>query len=141
MINKILSKYTGWRNYWYPEVKEETVYNSPEVREILSLGCREQEANLLNKWKSYIPQGWYGFSLGEPCPAQWYVIIDEFLEYLKSLEQLNRISNLEIHQIKIKFGGIRFYVGYGCEDEELREHIQLQIDKIEDVLHDAKLIY
>jgi hypothetical protein len=141
MINEILQKYEGSTNYWYPEVTESNLYVNSETREKYAVGCAKKESALLNKWKAYIPQGWYGFSLGSPCPHAWYEIIDEFLTYLKSLEELNRISNFEINQIKIKFGGLRFYVGYCCEDEELREHIRLQIDKLEGALFDEKLIY
>ena len=32
-------------------------------------------------------------------PEIWYKVIDEFLDYLKTID-----NNLKIHQIKIKFG-------------------------------------
>ena len=43
--------------------------------------------------------------------------------------------------VKTKWGGLRFYVGYSCEDEELIEHIELQINTLESTLFDRKLIY
>lgn len=141
MINKILRKYSGSTNYWYPEVKEDTIYDSHEQKIKYSKGCWELEQQLLTKWEAFIPKGWYGFSLGEPCPHNWYKIIDDFLEYLKELVKSKRIQRLEIHQIKMKFGGLRFYIGYICEDDELREHIELQIEKLENQLFDKKLIY
>ena len=53
----------------------------------------------------------------------------------------NKISNFEIHQIKIKFGGLRFYVSWKCDDKELDEYLNLQVDRLERHLHDDKLIY
>ena len=121
MIEKILSKYDGFTNFWYPDAEEETLYKNEEVKEKYSKGCHEKEFELLHKWKSYIPRGWYGFSLGEPCPDSWYSIINEFLEYIVKLQDEKKISNFEIHQIKIKFGGLRFYVSWKCDD---RKHYQ-----------------
>lgn len=140
MITKILNKYDGFTNYWYPDVKEKTIYESPDL-EKYKIGCSEIENQLLIKYKKYIPNGWYGFSLGSPCPHNWYKIIDEFLEYLIDLQNQNKIQNFEIHQIKIKFGGIRFYIHCTCEDKEFNEFIELQVNKLENHLFDEKLIY
>lgn len=141
MITKIFNKYYGSHDFWYPEVKEINIYVNPEIKAKYSEGCYEKENALLTKWKPYIAKGWYGFSLGEPCPADWYSIIDEFLTYLVGLQEKGKISRFEIHQIKTKWGGLRFYVGYSCEDEELIEHIELQINTLESTLFDRKLIY
>lgn len=141
MINKIIKKYGGNSNYWYPEVNEINVYVNPEVKEKYSRGCHQLELGLLHKWKAYIPTGWYGFSLGEPCPHVWYKLIDEFLEYFIKLQGDGKINDFEIHQIKIKFGGLRFYVGFSTEDGELREFLELQIHELERHCADEKLIY
>ena len=141
MINKILQKYSGQRNYWFPDVEDVNLYVNDKTKEKYSKGCRKEESRLLKKYASYIPKGWYGFSFGEPLHLDWFKIIDEFLTYLIELEQLNKISDFEIYQIKLKFGGLRFYVSYKCEDEEFREFIELQIDKLENSLFDEKLIY
>ncbi len=140
MINKILQKYEGYRDYWYPDLKEPNVYISGRD-ETLDKKCHKLENNLLKKYKEYIPKGWYGFSLGSPIPLDWFKIIDEFLEYLLDLQKSDLISKFEIHQIKLKFGGLRFYVSYSCDDEEMREFIELQIDKLERTLYDSKLVY
>ena len=139
MISKILQKYEGNRDYWFPNLKDKTVYMNRDTK--LDGECVQAENKLLEKYRQYIPKGWYGFSLGSPVPLSWYKIIDDFLIYLVSLEQTNKIQDFEIHQIKLKFGGLRFYVSYKCEDEELREFIELQIDRLENSLFDEKLIY
>jgi hypothetical protein len=139
MIGKILQKYEGNRDYWFPNLKDKNVYMNRDTK--LDGECVQAENKLLEKYRQYIPKGWYGFSLGSPVPLSWFKIIDDFLTYLVSLEQLNKIQDFEIHQIKLKFGGLRFYVSYKCEDEELREFIELQIDKLENSLFDEKLIY
>jgi len=60
---------------------------------------------LFDKYQDYIPQGWYGFALGKPTPKAWCDAIEEVLDLLIKFD-----PNLQIHQIKTKYGGIRFYV-------------------------------
>lgn len=142
MITKIIRQYKGFANYWYPDVELEKVYLLPrEELEKLREGCDEKERYLLKKYEKYIPPGWYGFSLGSPTPYEWYEIIEKFLDYLIGLQEKGKISNFEIHQIKTKFGGLRFYVGYTCEDEEFDEFIELQTSHLERHLSDEKLVY
>ena len=129
MITKILNKYKANRDYYYPNAKDDKDVcdtNSPSI---------ELEIELQNKWKDHIPPRWYGFALA-PCPESWLSIVDEFLDYLVTLD-----PNFKIHQIKMKFGGLRFYIEYNIEDEELAEFIRLQIDKLEWTLFDTKLVY
>ena len=57
------------------------------------------------KYKQYITTGYYGFSTNSYMPEIWTDIIDDLVE----LFILNDPS-FEIHQIKVKFGGVRFYV-------------------------------
>ena len=140
MITKILSKFHGFTNYWYPDVKEDTVYLSPDIEKYRK-ECQGLESKLKKKYKSYIPKGWYGFSFGEPTPPDWFKIIDKFLQYLIKLEKEKKISNFEIYQIKMKYGGLRFYCNWSCEDEEFNEYLRLQVDKLENHLRDKKLIY
>jgi len=141
MITTILSKYDGYRNYWFPEVTDINLYINSEIKAKYSEGCFEEERKLLSKWREYVPIGWYGMSFGEPFHHLWYLIIDEFLEYLVSFQKNSKIEGFEIHQIKLKMGGIRFRISYICHDEELREFITLQISKLESTLFDSKLIY
>ena len=153
MIIEILKKYNVIPNNWYPECLQKNIkknnwypdvdnlYTDPEITNKYRVGCDEKENALLLKWKPYIPNGWYGFSLGSPCPHLWYPIIDEFLEYLVKLQNDGKIANFEIHQIKLKYGGLRFYVGYLCEDKLLDKQIREEINQLGDCLYDEKLIY
>lgn len=141
MINKILQKYSGQRNDWFSDIKDDNLYLNRETKKKYSDGCPKLEAKLRNKYEQYIPAGWYGFSFGTPMHKDWFKIIDEFLEYLVKLQEDEKISNFEIHQVKLKYGGLRCYVSYICEDSELREFIELQINKLENTLFDEKLIY
>lgn len=64
----------------------------------------KEDVYFLRKYRNHIPQGWYGFSIGEPVPPEWNEIIDKILEIC-----VQNDPDFEIHQIKMKFGGIRFY--------------------------------
>lgn len=68
------------------------------------------QSELFEKYSEFIPEGWYGFDSLKPA---WIPEINELLDEMKE------IPGFEIHQIKEKFGGLRFYVK--CEDEELKE--------------------
>lgn len=86
---------------------------------------------LLKNYSKYIPDGWYGFSIGTPIIPEWLDIIDEVLEVC-----INNDPNFEIHQIKLKFGGIRFYV-----HSEIIDDINDVGFLIEKLLFDKALIY
>jgi hypothetical protein len=101
-----------------------------ERNEELNKLCEKKEAALIKKYKDRIPNGWYGFSFGTPIPIVWFEVIDEFLEWL-----INQNPEVEIHQIKIKFGGCRFGI------EALTDEEYSLCQELEDVLFDEKLIY
>jgi hypothetical protein len=130
MITKILNKYNAFSDYYYPNIAN-PYDESAGLKNVDGL-----ENALQKKWKDHIPKGWYGFAIGSPCPESWFNIIDEFLDYLVTID-----PQLKIHQIKMKFGGIRFYVEVRGKDEEQQEFIDLQIAKLESQLFDKKLIY
>ncbi len=106
---------------------KESPYNklSPFVEGI----TRSQDEWLLEKWDKYIPTGWYGFSL-DPFPDICADAIDEFLEYVEK-----ECRNFEILQIKLKFGGLRMYMG------NINENIQKQCDLLMSVMKDERLFY
>jgi len=94
----------------------------------------ESEINdiyLLKKYREYIPKGWYGFDIGTPIIPEWMKIIDEIVETCIEIDPI-----FEIHQIEIKFGGIRFYCG-----SEVIEDLHEIESLIEDSLWDVALIY
>jgi len=131
MIGKILKKYDGQRDYWFPDI--ENPFEHKYLSEIATL----LEKKMFDRWRYCIGDRWYGFSLGElPVPADWFLIIHEFLLYLEKED-----PGFKIHQIKTKYGGIRFYIGLSIYDEEKIEFINLQIEKLENTLYDKKLAF
>jgi len=93
--------------------------------------CKYKFKALKEKYKNRVPDRWYGFDgLGNPTPYVWYEALEEFLEYVEQ-----QCPQFEIYQIKIKFGGIRIYLG------NISEEIQQDISKLTSVMTDAKLVY
>jgi hypothetical protein len=77
------------------------------------------------KWAYRVGKGWYGFNLGH-IPPVWTNMLDEFLCWLEI-----QCPDFEIHQIKMKLGGVRIYLGtktdFVIRDEKIRSKIsQLQ---------------
>jgi len=60
---------------------------------------------LFKKYHNHIPVGWYGFDIGQPIIPAWMDILDEIVDLC-----IKSDPDFEIHQIKLKYGGIRFYV-------------------------------
>ena len=85
------------------------------------------------KWGSFIGKGWYGES---GLPKSWTCIIDDFLEYLRY-----ELKTFEIHQIKLKFGGLRFYVIFETGVPAENDRICAEINELEKWLFDKSLIY
>lgn len=83
--------------------------------------------DLLNKYEKHIPSGWYGF---DGIPDEWCDDIDDLLSRM-----IEKIPDLEIHQIKTKFGGLRFYTN--CHDPELNK----EINELEDKCQNEKYRY
>jgi hypothetical protein len=77
-----------------------------------------------NKYRDYIPQGWYGLGFDIP----------EVTEYLdKAMEDLIQIPGFELHQVKLKFGMARFYFETSWKDKSLEAALQF---RIEDTIND-----
>lgn len=114
MIGEILAKYP------------ETDFPANRQKRIETLA--EPYAKLKEKWAHRVPPKWYGFDLYD-VPARWLQIIDEFLEYIEKQD-----PEMEIHQIKLKFGGLRFYVN--C-DPRFKDEIAI----LEEHLYDPRLIH
>ena len=80
---------------------------------------------LFYKWAYRVGKGWYGFNLGH-IPPVWTKMLDEFLCWLEI-----QCPDFEIHQIKMKLGGVRIYLGTNTDfvirDDKIRSEIsQLQ---------------
>lgn len=91
---------------------------------------------LFMKWAYRVEKGWYGFALGDTVPMVWARIIEEFLVELEK-----EAPNFKIHQIKLKFGGLRFYVDLNLKGKKKCEAIHSEIAKLESLLSNEKLIY
>jgi hypothetical protein len=83
---------------------------------------------LFYKWAYRVGQGWYGFSLGQ-IPRVWVDMIDEFLSWLETQR-----PDFEIHQIKIKFGMVRIYLGTKTDLMIRDKKICAEISKMEKLL-------
>jgi hypothetical protein len=72
------------------------------------------------KYKQYIPKGWYGLSFDIP----------EVTIYLDGVMQdLITMPRFELHQIKFKFGMVRFYFDTSWEQKHLQLALQFAIEK------------
>lgn len=91
---------------------------------------------LFMTWAHRVGKGWYGFALGNDVPIVWAKIIHDFLKELET-----EAPEFEIHQLKLKFGGVRFYVDLQLEDGEKRKAINIEIEKLCDALQSDQLIY
>lgn len=83
------------------------------------------------KYYNYISNGHYGFSIGNPIIPEWNEIIDNIIQLC-----IENDPKFEIFQIKIKFGGICFYV----HSDIISDLLDIIIF-IENKLRDKALIY
>lgn len=91
----------------------------------------KDDSYFIRRYRDYIPRGWYGFAIGEPIVPEWTTIIEEVLDICVESD-----SHFEIHQVKLKFGGVRFY----CGSEVIEDLMEVE-RLIENSLWDAALIY
>jgi hypothetical protein len=98
--------------------------------------CYSPDLHLFMKWAYRVKEGWYGFALGNEVPFVWALIIDDFLDELKKVD-----PNFKIQQIKLKFGGLRFYVELNLPDENEKDSINNEIQKLQTLLMHKDLIY
>lgn len=80
------------------------------------------------KWAYRVGKGWYGFNLGHVAPV-WTDILDEFLAWVES-----RCPDFEIHQIKMKLGSLRVYIGTNSSDEAANAEVRMEIAKLRTLL-------
>lgn len=71
------------------------------------------------KYKQYIPEGWYGLGFN----------ISDVTDYLdKVMEELILIPGFELHQIKLKFNTARFYFETNWKDKTLESALMIKIE-------------
>jgi len=95
---------------------------------------------LEQKWLHKVTPNWYGFAV-EGIADDWAVKIDDYLTWLEKVR-----PQFEIHQIKVKFGGLRVYLDFkmGEGDEPIHDHILTEINmraRELNKLWDKKLMY
>lgn len=85
-----------------------------------------------DKYKQYIPEGWYGLGFN----------ISDVTDYLdKVMEELILIPGFELHQVKLKFNVARFYFETKWKDKSLEALLGNKIEsKINELVkeHDEK---
>lgn len=80
------------------------------------------------KWAYRVGKGWYGFNLGHVSPV-WTDMLDEFLSWLET-----QCPDFEIHQIKMKLGSVRIYLGTKTDFVIRDEKIRAEISKLQNLL-------
>lgn len=71
------------------------------------------------KYKQYIPEGWYGLGFN----------ISDVTDYLdKMMEDLIMIPGFELHQVKLKFNMARFYFETNWKNKGLEAELQYKIE-------------
>ena len=83
---------------------------------------------LFSKWAYRVGKGWYGFALGN-VPRVWTDVLDAFLCWLEI-----QCPDFEIHQVKIKCGKLRVYIGTKTRLFIRDEKIRSEISRLEDLL-------
>jgi len=73
------------------------------------------------KYKQYIPEGWYGLEFDIP-------IVTEYLDEV--MQDLITIPGFELHQIKLKFGMARFYFKADWKNKGLELAIEFKIEEM-----------
>ena len=129
-VKEIVDKYDikpidtlGWEDAY--ELTKEV----PESKDMFASPLTDFE--LLMKYRRYIPEWHYGFSLGTPTPKKWIDALVEILDLCVSFD-----PNIRIHAIKIKFGFLCFYV-YSDVIEDIHD-VEIYLAK---TLHDPALKY
>ena len=86
---------------------------------------------LFQRWACRVRQGCYGFDLGD-VPRVWADLLNDLLAWMES-----QCPDFEILQIKMKCGGLRFYIDTKIVDEVLQQRVGSEINQLEILLrHD-----
>ena len=91
------------------------------------------DVSLFQKWAYRVRKEWYGFNLGD-IPCAWGDVLNDFLVWVES-----KCPDFEILQIKMKFGGLRFYIDTHSKDAAVNKRVHSEISKLEALLRHEKL--
>jgi hypothetical protein len=111
--------------------KERLGRASRELKEDKRIGSHclhSPDVLLFSKWAYRVGRGWYGFDLGD-VPRVWGDVLDDFLSWLET-----QCPDFEIHQVKIKCGKLRVYIGTKTRLFIRDEKIRSEISRLEDLL-------
>ena len=89
------------------------------------------DSYFINKYRNHISLGHYGFSIGTPIIPEWNEILEKIFDLCIETD-----PEFKIQQIKIKFGGVCFYV----ESQVIEDILDIEI-LIGKKLRDSALIY
>ena len=126
---EIVNKFQLKQNSYFSD--DFHITRNDAARQLIFKQSTELEAKFFVKYDRFIPVGWYGFEL-IGAPEVWFDVIGELLD---AVLQDKAEGDIQILQIKIKFGGIRIYIG-GLNDDELD-----LVEKLTPLLFDERLIY
>jgi hypothetical protein len=99
-----------------------------DEKRMLEQGSYISDLLLFWKWAYRVGKGWYGFNLGH-IPPVWTKMLDEFLCWLEI-----QCPDFEIHQIKMKLGSLRIYLGTKTDFIIPDENIRSEISKLQNLL-------
>ena len=75
-IDDLIEKYNLAADSYYEDNVNPYVQVSAEDRQY----AYKRTDELQEKYKSYIPKGWYGFlGLGSPMPSVWFDVIEKYI--------------------------------------------------------------
>jgi len=100
-------------------------------------GGREKlwvDVELFRLWAYRVRRDWYGFCLGN-VPYVWKDLLNDFLLWVES-----QCPDFEILQVKVKVGGLRFYVETNSKDPAVDKRVRSEIKKLERLLRHENLI-
>lgn len=125
-LKHLTKSYNLERDSYYPD--RET-YKKAEYNQVRS--------ELLDEaFRGLVGDDWYGFDLGV-VPNSWHDIISDLTEYLNQ-----HLDGLVLQQIKVKFGGLRYYYTCGkTNDKETVDKMYSLVTKVENLLYDQSMIY
>ena len=108
---RLIKKYS----YMFKEMersKKKFIENENIREQLLNVKDEITKKSLLEQYEKV--GSYYPIAFGFECDDGWVDLLDELMEKLKEFDKLKSIN---IHQIKEKYGGLRFYTNYSYNEE------------------------